>query len=93
MSASRQFVDSTGFSWSAVEIVNDRLHGGSISHDRCLYFLSRGTTRKLKSYPAHWSALDWASLEDLCSTAEVVGADRGTSRARDVRQRSRALAR
>lgn len=88
MSASRQFVDSSGFSWHAIEIVHERAHGSAAPREDCLYFLSRGTTRKLNSYPPNWSALDWASLEDLCASAEVVGADRGATRARAVREHS-----
>ncbi len=86
MSASRKFVDSSGFSWHAVEIVSEAI----CEPERpagFLYFLSRGTTRKLNSYPGNWAGLDWAALEDLCSSAELVGSDRGASRARAISPR------
>lgn len=79
MGASRQFVDSFGFSWHAVEISSDAPGGGA---DGWLYFLSRGTTRRLRAYPPTWESCDWAGLEDLCGSAEVVGTDAG---ARPVR--------
>lgn len=83
MGASRQFLDSFGFSWQALEIGRDvTALGASRAADSCLYFLSRGTTRRLRSYPRDWAAMSWTDLEDLCSSAEVVGTDAG---ARPVR--------
>ena len=76
MGASRRFVDSFGFAWQALEISREvtaaDLHPAS---DSWLYFLSRGTTRRLRNYPRDWVALEWSDLEDLCGRAEVVGTD------------------
>lgn len=79
MGVSRQFVDSFGFSWQALEIVRDLLRTDeqTMIADSWLYFLSRGTTRRLRSYPRDWAAMSWSDLEDLCTRAEVVGADVG----------------
>jgi len=76
MGASRQFVDSFGFSWQALEIARDVVvRNAQVTADNWLYFLSRGTTRRLKAYPREWASLSWSDLEDLCSRAEVVGTD------------------
>ena len=78
MAASRQFVDSFGFSWQAVEIVRDTASTEGPISDSWLYFLSRGTTRRARSYPRDWATLNWTDLEDLCTRAEVVGTDAGS---------------
>ena len=85
MGASRRFVDSYGFSWQALEITRDWPADDPAASDGWLYFLSRGTTRRLRGYRRDWESLDWAGLEDLCIAAEVVGADAGSLpvRARD----------
>lgn len=76
MGASRQFVDSFGFSWQALEIARDVIvRNAQVTADNWLYFLSRGTTRRTKAYPREWASLSWGDLEDLCSSAEVVGTD------------------
>lgn len=72
MSASRQFVDSFGFSWQALEIMT---RAGNGDGSGWLYFLARGATRRLRAYPAEWALLSWADLEDLLSQAEIVGSD------------------
>lgn len=78
MGLSRNFVDSFGFSWQALEITRDSTSpGAQPESDSWLYFLSRGTTRRLRSYPDDWSAMGWTDLEDLCTRAEVVGTDAG----------------
>jgi hypothetical protein len=77
MGASRQFVDSFGFSWQALEITRDVQPERAVAPDNWLYFLSRGTTRRLRTYPAEWAVMSWADLEDLCTRAEVVGTDSG----------------
>ena len=83
MSASRQFLDSFGFSWQALEIAREvTALSAPKAADSWLYFLSRGTTRRLRSYPRDWASMGWSDLEDLCSRAEVVGTDAG---ARPVR--------
>ena len=87
MGASRQFVDSFGFSWEAVEITREIPRVDLPSpDDGWLYFLSRGTTRRLRGYPNEWRSLEWADLEDLCTRAEVVGTDAGSL---PVRERAR----
>jgi hypothetical protein len=91
MRASRQFVDSFGFSWEAVEIVRDTATVEGPKSDSWLYFLSRGTTRRLRSYPHEWSALNWTDLEDLCTRAEVVGTDAGSRPVRAFSERLRAI--
>jgi len=79
MGASRRFVDSLGFSWQALEISLDaRAARAQATTGHWLYFLSRGTTRRLLSYPRDWAAMSWSDLEDLCSHAEVVGTDAGS---------------
>ena len=78
MGASRQFVDSFGFSWEALEIVRDHVTDQGPTSDRWLYFLSRGTTRRLSAYPTDWFAMTWADLEALRTRAEVVGTDAGS---------------
>jgi hypothetical protein len=79
MGASRQFVDSFGFSWQALEIARDVIvRNAQVTTDNWLYFLSRGTTRRLQGYPRDWASLSWSDLEDLCSRAEVVGTDAGS---------------
>jgi hypothetical protein len=87
MSVSRQFVDSFGFSWQAFEIVPVGAEGQESESDGWLYFLSRGTTRRLRAFPREWSALSWSDLEDLCSRAEVVGSDTGLSPVRAFSER------
>ena len=74
MGASRRFVDSFGFSWQALEIAREEADLRP-SSDSWLYFLARGTTRRLRNYPRDWVALEWSDLEDLCTRAEVVGTD------------------
>ena len=90
MGVSRQFVDSFGFGWQALEISRDS--GASAPADSWLYFLSRGTTRRLRSYPFDWAAMSWPDLEDLCSRAEVVGTDAGSRPVRAFSDRLRAAA-
>lgn len=83
MGANRQFLDSFGFSWQALEIARDATAlSTQRASDSWLYFLSRGTTRRLRSYPRDWASMSWSDLEDLCSRAEVIGTDAG---ARPVR--------
>ena len=87
MGASRQFVDSFGFSWQALEIARDVIvRNAQVTTDSWLYFLSRGTTRRMRGYPRDWASMSWSDLEDLCSRAEVVGTDAGS---RPVRAYSR----
>jgi hypothetical protein len=93
MSASRQFVDSFGFSWQALEIVRDVIRNAQGSSDSWLYFLSRGTTRRLRAYPRDWDSMSWSDLEDLCSSAEVVGTDAGSRPVRAFSERRAAVAR
>ena len=79
MGASRQFVDSFGFSWQALEIARDVIvRNAQVTTDNWLYFLARGTTRRLRGYPRDWASMSWSDLEDLCSRAEVVGTDEGS---------------
>ena len=89
MSASRQFVDSFGFSWQAVEITKEAGSDEGPIPGRWLYFLSRGTTRRLTSFPSDWVSLNWTSLEDLCTRAEVVGTDAGSRPVRAFSERLR----
>jgi hypothetical protein len=93
MGASRQFVDSFGFSWQALEIVRevDRADAPP-APDGWLYFLSRGTTRRLRTYPRDWAAMSWIDLEDLCTRAEVVGTDAGARPVRAFSERARVSA-
>ena len=91
MAASRQFVDSFGFSWQAVEIVRETASVEGPASDSWLYFLSRGTTRRARSYPRDWAALNWTDLEDLCTRAEVVGTDAGSRPVRAFSERLRAV--
>ena len=87
MGASRQFVDSFGFSWQALEIARDVIvRNAQVTTDSWLYFLARGTTRRMRGYPRDWASMSWSDLEDLCSRAEVVGTDAGS---RPVRAYSR----
>ena len=89
MGASRQFVDSFGFSWEAVEITREMpIVDLPRPTDGWLYFLSRGTTRRLNAYPVDWNSLEWADLEDLCTRAEVVGTDAGSRPVRAFTERS-----
>ena len=88
MGASRQFVDSFGFSGQALEIRRDLGSADDRTSDNWLYFLARGTTRRLRSYPREWESLNWSELEDLCTRAEVVGTDAGL---RPVRAQSERL--
>ena len=90
MGASRQFVDSFGFSWQAVEITREGATVEEPTSDNWLYFLSRGTTRRLRSFPDEWFAMSWTSLEDLCTRAEVVGTDAGSRPVRAFSERLRA---
>ena len=88
MGVSRQFVDSFGFSWQALEIRREFAStSGPPTSDNWLYFLSRGTTRRLQAYPPHWVTLNWPDLEDLCSRAEVVGTDAGSRPVRAISER------
>ena len=91
MASSRQFVDSFGFSWQAVEIVRETASIEGPKSDSWLYFLSRGTTRRARSYPRDWSTLNWTDLEDLCTRAEVVGTDAGSRPVRAFSERLRAV--
>lgn len=91
MGSSRQFVDSFGFSWQAVEIVKEADAAASGASDRWLYFLSRGTTRRLRNYPDQWLTMNWTDLEDLCTRAEVVGTDAGSRPVRAFSERLRAV--
>jgi hypothetical protein len=94
MGASRQFVDSFGFSWQALEIVRDVIvQNAQVTSDNWLYFLARGTTRRLKAYPRDWDSMSWGDLEDLCSRAEVVGTDAGSRPVRAFSERREAFAR
>lgn len=90
MGASRQFVDSFGFSWQALEIVRDVVRNAQATSDSWLYFLSRGTTRRLRAYPGDWDSMSWSDLEDLCSSAEVVGTDAGSRPVRAFTEKARA---
>ena len=90
MGATRHFVDSFGFSWQAVEIVKEKPAMESSAPDGWLYFLSRGTTRRLRSYPRDWAGMNWTDLEDLCTRAEVVGTDAGSRPVRAFSERLRA---
>ena len=89
MGLSRHFVDSFGFSWQALEITRDSTSPGPQESDSWLYFLSRGTTRRLRSYPGEWATLSWSDLEDLCTRAEVVGTDAGSRPVRAFSERLR----
>lgn len=86
MRESRQFVDSFGFSWQAVEIAAT---AEELISDSWLYFLSRGTTRRLRAFPDDWYAMNWTGLEDLCTRAEVVGTDAGSRPVRAFSERLR----
>jgi hypothetical protein len=88
MSASRNFIDSFGFSWQALEI-NDSPSPDPKGTYSWLYFLSRGTTRRLRSFPFEWSTMSWTDLEDLCTRAEVVGTDAGSRPVRAFSERVR----
>ena len=90
MGAGRQFVDSLGFSWQAVEITRQAATVEGLTTDSWLYFLSRGTTRRLRSFPDDWFAMNWTGLEDLCTRAEVVGTDAGSRPVRAFSERLRA---
>ena len=91
MGASRQFVDSFGFSWQALEISRDVIvRDAQVKADGWLYFLSRGTTRRLSSYPLDWATSSWSDLEDLCSRAEDVGTDAGSRPVRAFSERPKA---
>ena len=93
MGASRQFVDSFGFSWQALEVSSDVVVANAqVTTDNWLYFLSRGTTRRLRSYPGDWPSMEWSDLEELCSRAEVVGTDAGSRPVRAFSERQRAAA-
>ena len=90
MGASRQFVDSFGFSWEALEITRAAATIDGPMMDSWLYFLSRGTTRRLRSFPDDWMGMAWTGLEDLCTRAEVVGTDAGSRPVRAFSERLRA---
>lgn len=90
MAASRQFVDSFGFSWQALEIGREGGNLNATPSDSWLYFLARGTTRRLQSYPSEWMTLTWSELEDLCTRAEVIGADAGLRPVRPAEERQTA---
>ena len=90
MAVNRQFVDSFGFSWQAVEITRDTATVEGPTSDSWLYFLSRGTTRRLRAFPVDWFAMTWTDLEDLCTRAEVVGTDAGSKPVRAFSERLRA---
>lgn len=93
MGASRRFVDSFGFSWQALEITREATALDlAATVDSWLYFLSRGTTRRLREYPREWAAMSWTDLEDLCTRAEVVGTDAGSRPVRAYSERLRAAA-
>lgn len=89
MGVSRSFVDSFGFSWQALEITRDANSPAPHDADGWLYFLSRGTTRRLRSYPGEWETLSWTDLEDLCTRAEVIGTDAGSRPVRAFSERLR----
>ena len=86
MGVSRNFIDSFGFSWQALEI-SDSPSPELEDASRWLYFLSRGTTRRLRSFPGEWSGMSWTDLEDLCTRAEVVGTDAGSRPVRAFSER------
>lgn len=90
MGATRQFVDSFGFAWEAVEITRQTATIEGPVSDSWLYFLSRGTTRRLRSFPDDWVGMHWTDLEDLCTRAEVVGTDAGSRPVRAFSERLRA---
>jgi hypothetical protein len=91
MGESRQFVDSFGFSWQVIEIVREITRDSAPpTVDRWLYFLSRGTTRRLRAYPLDWASKAWSDFEDLCTLAEVVGTDAGSQPVRAFSERFRA---
>jgi hypothetical protein len=92
MGASRQFVDSFGFAWQALEIAREPSRAEAATADNWLYFLSRGTTRRLRAYPANWATSSWTELEDLCTRAEVVGTDAGARPVRAFSERLKAAA-
>ena len=92
MGANRQFVDSFGFAWEALEIAREPSRADEGPKDNWLYFLSRGTTRRLRAYPADWATSTWAELEDLCTRAEVVGSDAGSRPVRAFSDRMKAAA-
>lgn len=92
MAVSRQFVDSFGFSWQALEISSEATGTDASTSGSWLYFLSRGTTRRLRFFPIDWAASSWADLEDLCTSAEVVGTDAGSRPVRAFSERLRATA-
>jgi hypothetical protein len=87
MGAKRQFVDSFGFSWEALEIVDEHATDQGATSERWLYFLSRGTTRRMRAYPSDWLALSWQDLEALRTRAEVVGTDAGSRPVRAFSER------
>jgi len=95
MGVSRKFVDSFGFAWQVWEIVPEAAATGRVAVDATpgwLYFFSRGTTRRLRSYPVDWYSQNWVDLEDLCSRAEVLGAERVTWLVRPFADRELPLA-
>jgi hypothetical protein len=90
MGVSRKFVDSFGFSWQVWEIAPEVPPAASADHaPGWLYFFSRGTTRRLHAYPSDWFGRNWADLEDLCGSAEVLGAERVTRLVRRSEDRER----
>lgn len=71
MSSVIRFLDRSGFSWSVFEL----RAGNSADPENSLYFLSRGSTLRLHSYPDDWPELDWAGLDRLRLTADVISDD------------------
>lgn len=91
----RQFVDSFGFAWQVWEIDNSAATGDAVPArpgHRWLYFFSRGTTRRVHSYPSDWESASWVDLEDLCVRAEELGAERVTGLVRTSERRPAAIA-
>ena len=70
VAVSRRFVDSDGVHWQAYQVtaLDTRIDAGG-THERWLYFFSRGVTRSLTAFPDDWSQLDWPGLERLCRLA------------------------
>lgn len=71
-----RFLDALGFAWHVTELPS----GGLADLPGSLYFFSRGTTRRLREYPAHWEELSWRELEALSVRAEVLSSDGMRSR-------------
>jgi hypothetical protein len=73
VSSSCRFIDSFGFEWQAHEVAVPKQTRQR--EQKVLYFFSRGATRVLNEFPAEWSILSWADLEDLCAQARAVHRD------------------